>query len=125
MKRLFLAAFVLLSLAAPHAHAAEAALPQVDLILPPALVTPDAPFYRGAKIKVDKQIVPITEGALPAGQVAEYHPDTNEVVVSDSDTISETAKGQALLDVVSAMQVGEIATAAGTEKPVDKTEKKN
>ena len=102
-------------------HAQDAAgrsyMPQVDLVLPPALETPDAPFYRGAKVKVDSDMIPIVEGELPPGQVAGYAPEFHAVIVSNSNTISEADKGQALLDVVSAMQVGDIATAAGTETP--------
>jgi len=116
MKRLFLIAFVLCALVAPAAYAVKPyELPQVDLVLPPALETPDAPFYRGAKVKIGEETVPVIEGALPKGQVAEYQPEQNQVVVSDSDTISETDKGQALMDVISALQVGDIATAAGRE----------
>lgn len=115
MHRLFLAAtFIALSFASA-AQAIDAYLPQVDLVLPPALATPDAPFYRGAKVKVDDRMLSVTEGALAPGQIAEYQPENDTVVVTDSATVSEAVKGQALLDVVSAMQVGEIATAAGTE----------
>lgn len=113
MKYLFLALFVLFAAAASPACAADEGVTQVDLVLPPALATPDAPFYRGAKLKIDDHLVPITEGKLASGQIAEYQPENNVVVVSDSATISEVAKGQALLDVVSAIQVGSIATAAG------------
>ncbi len=114
MNRLFFIAFVLLNLvAAFDARAAEPYMPQVDLILPPVLATPDAPFYRGGSVKIDNRVLPITEGALPPGQLAEYQPENNTVVVSDSTTVSDTNKAQALLDVVSALQVGDIATAAG------------
>ena len=114
MKRLFLLTFVAFLCAAPVAHAAdESYLAHVDLILPPALETPDAPFYRGAKVKVDEMVLPVIEGKVAEGRIAEFQPENNVVVVSDSTTISETDKGQALLDVVSAMQIGDIATAAG------------
>lgn len=113
MKQLFLIAFFAFSLISPATQAAEAYIPQVDLVLPPVLETPDAPFYRGAKVKIDDKTIPVIEGRLAPGQLAEYQPENGQVVVSNSDTISEADKGQALLDVVSALQVGDIATAAG------------
>lgn len=116
MKRLFLISFALFTLCGSAVQAAEAYLPQVDLVLPPALETPDAPFYRGAKVKIDDHVVPVTEGTVAPGQVAEYQPENDAVVVTNATNVSEIAKGQALLDVVTAMQVGTIATAAGTEK---------
>lgn len=99
--------------AASVAMAQDVQLPKVDLLLQPGLPTADAPFYRGAKVKIDEQIVPVQEGELPQGQLAEYQADKNVVVVSNATNVSEIAKGQALLDVVTALQVGGVATAAG------------
>lgn len=111
--------FVLAMILAPlFAHAEEAAVPemqgaQVDLILPPTLASADAPFYRGAKIKIGERMVNVTEGATTGRSLAQYDPEHDLVIVSNSPTASEVAKGQALLDVVSALQVNDIATAAG------------
>ena len=111
MKYLF-SLMILMTLAFPAA-AQPLMGQQVDLILPPQLVSADAPFYRGAKVKIGTHVTPVQEAPLPQGQLAAYVPETGEVIVSNSTTASETAKGQALLDVVTAMQLGDIATAAG------------
>lgn len=88
----------------------------VDLILPPALESPDAPFYRGATVKVGADVMPVVEGQLPNGVAAQYMPDDNKVVVSNDNNISENRKGQALMDIVTALQAANVATAAGTEE---------
>lgn len=85
----------------------------VDLILPPALESSDAPFYRGASVKVGNNVLPVKEAPLPEGTLAEYQPEKNLVVISNSATASENDKGQALIDVVTAMQASAIQTAAG------------
>lgn len=85
----------------------------VDLILPPTLASNDAPFYRGASVKVGDTVLPVKEATLASGQLAEYQPEHNRVVVSNAAGASEGDKGQALLDVVTAMQASAIATAAG------------
>lgn len=96
------------------AHAQDTTLSgEVDLILPPSLASADAPFYRDARIKVGETVMPVEEAALPSGTLAEFQPENGRVVVSNSSTDSELAKGQALLDVVSALQASAIATAAG------------
>ena len=95
-------------------HAQSAALSgDVDLILPPALASNDAPFYRGASVKVGNNVLPVTEAATSNGSLAEYQPENNQVVVSNAANATETDKAQALLDVVTAMQANAIATAAG------------
>jgi len=86
----------------------------VDLLLPPSLETPDAPFYRGARVKLGDDVMPVTEGRLPNGVLAQYQPENKKVVVSDDGNISENRKAQALMDVVTALQVGTIETAAGS-----------
>ena len=85
----------------------------VDLILPPVLASSDAPFYRGAAIKVGNDVLPVTEAATSNGELAEYQPEQNQVVVSNAANASEEDKARALLEVVSAMQASAIATAAG------------
>lgn len=85
----------------------------VDLILSPALELSDAPFYRGASIKIGARIVPITEGTVSGTSLAQYDPAKDIVVVSNASGASEIAKGEALMDVMAALQVNDIATAAG------------
>jgi hypothetical protein len=85
----------------------------VDLILPPNQIAADAPFYRGATVKVGDKIIPVTEAATTNGQLAEFQADKNQVVISNAAGASESDKGQALLDVVTAMQASAIATASG------------
>jgi hypothetical protein len=85
----------------------------VDLILPPTLASSDAPFYRGASVKVGNTIIPVKEAATTNGQLAEFQADKNQVVISNAANASESDKGQALLNVVTAMQASAIATAAG------------
>jgi hypothetical protein len=85
----------------------------VDLILPPALASSDAPFYRGASVKVGDKVFPVKETATTNGQLVEFQPDKNQVAVNNSSSASETDKGEALLNTVTAMQASTIATAAG------------
>ncbi|MDB5478824.1 MAG: hypothetical protein JWM96_1319 [Alphaproteobacteria bacterium] len=85
----------------------------VDLILPPGLESKDAPFYRGARVKIGDTMMPVTEAPLANGKLAEFQPEQNRVVVSNAATASEEDKGSALLDVVVGLQAGTIATAAG------------
>jgi hypothetical protein len=116
--RLILASFLMLMIIAFPAFAQEAAnaASQVDLILPPQLETPDAPFYRGAAVKMGNDVMPVVEGKLPNGVVAQFQPERRAVVVSNDSNISENRKGQALMDVVTTLQTAAIQTAAGTEK---------
>jgi hypothetical protein len=117
--RLILAAFLLSVLFALPAQAQQTVTDsstQVDLILPPQLETPDAPFYRGASVKVGEQSLPVIEDKLPTGKIAEYQPGRAAVVISNDANISENRKGQALMDVVSGLQANAVATAAGSEK---------
>ena len=85
----------------------------VDLILPPGLQTPDAPFYRGASVKIGEKIFPVKEASTTNGQLVQFQPENNQVVVSDAANTSEEAKGEALLNTVTALQASAIATAAG------------
>lgn len=85
----------------------------VDLILPPALASADAPFYRGAQVKIGDTLLPVQEGPLAPGKLAQYQPEKKQVIVSNDSSATEAAKGQALLDVVAALQANDIATAAG------------
>jgi len=85
----------------------------VDLILPPALASADAPFYRGASVKVGSTVYPVKEAATTNGQLVEFQPDKNQVAVSSAAGASENDKGKALLETVTAMQASAIATAAG------------
>jgi hypothetical protein len=87
----------------------------VNLLLAPALETPDAPFYRGARVKIGNEILPVQETELPAGTLAEYNPDLNSILISTTESASETAKAQALMDILSALEAGAIQTAAGRE----------
>lgn len=103
-----------LLLAAPCAAFAQD-LPKVDLLLPPQLAK-GAPFYQDARVKIDDAIVPVTQDSLPDGQLAAYQPEQNRVVVSNSKTADESAKGTALLEVIDAMQAGAVAPAAGSAK---------
>lgn len=104
-----LAVWILTALAAP----AFAQMQDVDLILPATLASSDAPFYQEAKVKIGSDIVPVTEGTLPEGTLAQYQPEKKMVVVSNSSRASETAKGEALLEVVAGLQASSIETAAG------------
>lgn len=88
----------------------------VDLILPPALASKDAPFYEGAKVKIGDTLMPVRLGDLPDDQLAAFNPDDQELVISDSKTATEEDKGKALFDVLDALQAGAIAPAAGREK---------
>lgn len=102
----------ILMLFAPMANAQSAG---IDLILPPALESADAPFYRGATVKMGDTTLAVRETALPAGVLAEFHPEQNAILVSDAADRSETDKAAALMDVLSALEAGAIATAAGQE----------
>jgi len=95
--------------------AAFAQSAQVNLLLAPALESPDAPFYRGARVKIGEEILPVQETELPAGTLAEYNPQLNSILVSTTNSASETAKAQALMDILSALEAGAIQTAAGRE----------
>jgi hypothetical protein len=98
--------------AASVAHAETAG---IDLILPPSLESPDAPFYRGAKVKMGDTILPVREVALPSGVLAEFRPEQNAILVSNTADRNDTDKAAALMDVLSALEAGAIATAAGQE----------
>ncbi len=87
----------------------------VDLILPPALASKDAPFYEGAQVKIGDALMPVRTGKLPSDQLAAFDPDNHELVISDSQNASETDKGKALFEVLDALQAGAIAPATGTE----------
>lgn len=87
----------------------------VDLVLPPTLEKADAPFYRGAKVKMGDALVPVREGKLPKDQLAAFVPEENAVIISDSKAATEADKGQALLGVIDALQAGAVAPAAGRE----------
>jgi hypothetical protein len=117
LNRLFAAAvFSVAILMAADTCAQDINLSQgVDLILAPALETPDAPFYRGARVKMGSSMMPVLEDQLPNGVLAAYMPERNAVVVSNDASISENRKAQALMDVVGSMGLSDIATAAGTE----------
>lgn len=95
--------------------AAFAQSAQVNLLLAPALESPDAPFYRGARVKIGEEILPVQETELPTGTLAEYNPQLNSILVSTTNSASETAKAQALMDILSALEAGAIQTAAGRE----------
>lgn len=88
----------------------------VDLILPPALASKDAPFYEGAQVKIGDVVMPVRMGDLPEDQLAAFNPEDKELVISDSKTATEEDKGKALFDVLDALQAGAIAPAAGVEK---------
>ncbi len=100
---------VLIGLTTPVAAA------NVDLILPPALESADAPIYHGAKVKIGDTTVPVKEAPLPPGQAAAYQPEKGAVVVSNRKDISEEVKSQALLEVLQALEAGAVAPAAGEE----------
>lgn len=105
---------IIIGISFSGAAAAQPALSgDVDLILPPVLASSDAPFYRGAAVKVGDTVLPVKEAATTNGELAEYQPENNQVVVSNAPNASETDKAQALLNVVTAMQANAIATAAG------------
>jgi hypothetical protein len=89
---------------------------EVDLILPPALESADAPFYRGAQVKLGDQLMPVREGALPKGQLAAFVPEKNAVIISNKQDASQADKGRALFDVLDALEAGAIAPAAGQEE---------
>lgn len=108
--RLVLAALFLLPLSA------YAESETVDLILPPALASKDAPFYEGAQVKIGDTLMPVRTGALPEDQLAAFNPDGQELVISDSKAATEEDKGRALFDVLDALQAGAIAPAAGPER---------
>lgn len=111
MKRKGLIAFLLFLWLAPNAWAEDVA---VDLILPPSLESKDAPFYRGAQVKLGDEMIKVREAALPEGQLAAFHPEEKSVIVSDKKDATEEAKGQALLEVLDALQAGAVAPAAGS-----------
>lgn len=109
----FLLALILM-MAPFAAFAQDAGLSgDVDLILPPTLASSDAPFYREAKVKIGETLLPVQEAALSGDKLAEYQPENKRVVVSNSASASESDKGEALLEVVTALQASTIATAAG------------
>ena len=87
----------------------------IDLILPPALASKDAPFYEGAQVKIGDTLMPVRTGKLPIDQLAAFNPDAQELIISDSQAATETDKGKALFEVLDALQAGAIAPAAGTE----------
>ena len=97
------------------AATAQAADTSVDLILPPALASKDAPFYEGAQVKIGDTLMPVRTGKLPSDQLAAFNPDAQELTISDSQSATETDKGKALFEVLDALQAGAIAPAAGTE----------
>ena len=102
----------LMLLLSPCSHAESE---QVDLILPPALASKDAPFYEGAQVKIGEALMPVRTGKLPSDQLAAFNPDAQELIISDSQAATETDKGKALFEVLDALQAGAIAPAAGTE----------
>lgn len=104
--------FLALLCLAPSARAADSAV-TVDLILPPALADKGAPLYRGAKVKIGDQLLPVREGALPIGQLAAFVPDQHSLIISNNPDASEEAKNKALFDVLDALQAGAVAPAAG------------
>lgn len=85
----------------------------VDLVLPPALTSHDAPFYEQAQVKIGERLIPVREGALPEGTLARYVPEQNAVIVSNSMNATEAEKGRALLEMMDALQASAIAPAAG------------
>ena len=85
----------------------------VDLVLPGTLASSDAPFYRNAHVKIGEEMLPVQEVALAGNSLAEYQPEQNRVVVSNSKSVSDIEKGQALLDVVTALQASTVMPAAG------------
>lgn len=90
------------------AHAEE-----IDLILPPTLASADAPFYQQAQIKIGEDLIPVREGNLPKGTLAQYQPEKKAVIISNTASASEAEKGRALLDMMAALQASAIAPAAG------------
>jgi len=105
-----LVTFLIIALTAiPHLALAQ----DVDLILPPALASKDAPFYQEAKVKIGNEVVPVKQGDLPAGTLAQYQPQNKAVIISNTSSASDNDKGQALLDVVAGLQANNITTAAG------------
>ena len=114
IKRLIVIAALIAGVTLSGAALAQPVLSgDVDLILPNGVAVGDAPFYRGASIKVGEDVLPVKEAATSDGSLAEYQPENNQVVVSNAAGVSESDKGQALIDVVTAMQASAIATAAG------------
>ncbi len=89
---------------------------RVNLILSPHLVGQEAPFYRGARVKIGDEVIPVQETDLPAGALAEYNPQLNAVLISSDANTSLEAKSLALMDVLAAMEAGAIQTAAGREQ---------
>jgi hypothetical protein len=115
MRHLLVILALIAAIATPvAAHAqAENLSGDVDLILPPVLASSDAPFYRGASVKVGDVVMPVKEAATTNGQLVQFQPENKQVVISNAAGVSENEKGAALLDVVTAMQASAIATAAG------------
>ncbi len=114
MRHLITLTVVLAGLALPSLAQAQTALSgDVDLILPPVLASSDAPFYRGAAVKVGDVVMPVTEAATTNGELAQFQTEKNRIVISNAENVSDNAKGQALIDIVTAMQASAISTAAG------------
>jgi hypothetical protein len=110
--RVLLTLTIFLGLAIPAFAQQPGLTGDVDLILPPSQ-TGNAPFYHGATVKVGDTIIPVKEAATTNGQLAEFRADKNEVVINSASNASESDKGAALLNVVTAMQASAIATASG------------
>ncbi len=72
-----------------------ASSPNVDLVLPANLASADAPFYQEAQVKIGNELIPVRQGNLPSGVLAQYQPENKAVVVSDATGSSEADKGKA------------------------------
>lgn len=101
-----------LTVSMAHAEPSRQAI-NVDLVLPATLASSDAPFYQEAQVKIGDQMIPVTQGALPSGVLAQYQPENKAIIISNAISSSEEEKGQALLDVVAAIQANTIIPAAG------------
>jgi hypothetical protein len=106
----FVWAIILTLLAAP------AMAEEVNLILSPGMAAADAPFYRGARVKVGNEVIPVQEADLPKGSLAEYNPDLNAIIISSDDKAPVETKALALMDVLAAFEAGAVETAAGSAK---------
>lgn len=91
--------------------AAPASAPHRDLVF--GLGNANEPFYKDGIFMIGDRLVAIEPGTLPADKLVAYDEKAARITVSDDKSVSETDKGAALLSLMDALSVEDIAPAAG------------
>ncbi len=102
-----LIAFVM---ATSPAHAAEPA-PHHDLVF--GVGNANDPFFKDGIFMLGAKKIKVEQGALPDKKLVSYDDKADKIIVSNDKTLSETDKGAALLQLMDALSVSAIETAAG------------